>query len=221
VCGRYTLSTDPATLATAFGLAATPTVEPRYNIAPTQPVGAVRVEGGERRFVRLRWGLIPSWAKDPSIGSRLINARAETVVEKPSFRTALRLRRCLVVADGFYEWQRRPDGGKQPYHIRLVDGRPFAFAGLWERWADPTGAPVETCTILTTAANALMATIHDRMPVILDAADYAAWLDPERRDPVAVLPLLAPYPPERMAAHPVSSRVNRPSEDVPELVNSL
>jgi len=219
MCGRYTLATAPEALARIFELDDLPELPARYNIAPVPAVRLVVEEGsGEarRRVLRLlRWGLVPFWAKDPGIGSRMINARAETVADKPAFRAAFRRRRCLVLADGFYEWQRVGRGAKQPFLIRLRDGGPFAFAGLWERWTGPEGEPLESCTLLTTQPNALVAPIHNRMPVILDPSDYDAWLDPELQDPAALRPLLRAFPAERMTAHPVSQRVNNPRVDDP------
>ena len=168
-------------------------------------------------MVWLRWGLVPAWAKDPAIGNRLINARAESAAEKPAFRAAMRRRRCLVVADGFYEWQRtRP--GEAALFIRLHGDRPFAFAGLWEAWEAPDHSTLETCTILTTAANELVRPIHDRMPVILSASGYAAWLDPAIEDPRQLMPLLAPYPSDEMEAQPVGDFVNSPAHDSPQCI---
>ncbi|MBC8123110.1 MAG: SOS response-associated peptidase [Gemmatimonadaceae bacterium] len=219
MCGRFTLSQSPEAIAEAFALTAPIAVEPRYNIAPTQDVLTVRATAEGRSAIAVRWGLVPSWSKDPSIGARMINARSETVAEKPSFRSALRSRRCLVVADGFYEWQ-KAEGKKKPYYICLEDSRVFAFAGLWERSGE-AGKEIETCTIITTAANELMMPIHERMPVILDAPNYEDWLDPDEQRAEAVLPLLRPYSPSSMVAFPVSTLVNSPSQDKPELVNSL
>jgi putative SOS response-associated peptidase YedK len=169
---------------------------------------------GQRELAWLRWGLVPSWAKDPSIGNRLINARAETVAEKPAFRTALRRRRCLVVADGFYEWQ-RSGRAKDPYFIRMRDDRPFAFAGLWESWEGPDHSVLETCTILTTEPNELVRPIHDRMPVILPPEVYACWLDTSIQDPGRLSQLLVAYASEPMEAYCVGSLVNSPAHDVP------
>ena len=180
MCGRFLLHAPVEVLQRAFGFAERPNLQPRYNIAPTQTVAIVRRkdDGGGRELALVRWGLIPSWAKDASIGGRLINARAETVAEKPAFRGAFRRRRALVPADGFYEWRKREgDRPKQPLLIRRRDGQPFALAGLWEHWRGPEGE-VQTCTIVTTAANVVLAPIHDRMPVILDPASYDRWLDP-------------------------------------------
>jgi putative SOS response-associated peptidase YedK len=168
----------------------------------------------------LRWGLIPSWADDPEIGSRMINARSETVAEKPSFRRAFKERRCLIPANGFYEW-RKENGGKQPYYFRMKDGRPFAFAGLWESWDRHGGGEIQSCTILTTDANDLVSEIHHRMPVILPQEDYELWLDSTLREPDQLLPLLAPYPTNDMEAYPVSRRVNNPSNNEPGCVESV
>ncbi|UCE59119.1 MAG: SOS response-associated peptidase [Phycisphaerales bacterium] len=206
MCGRFTLTASGEVVAECFGLAATPGIHPNDNVAPTQSSPVVRLDQGtgERRLELLRWGLIPSWAKDPAIGSRMINARAETVATKPSFRSALRHRRCLVVADGFYEWQ-KVEGRKrkQPYHIRLNDGRPFAFAGLWERWERPDGDPLDSFTVITTEPNELLRPVHDRMPVILHAGDYAQWLDLHERTPDSLLSLLTAYPAGEMVVHAI------------------
>jgi putative SOS response-associated peptidase YedK len=200
-----------------------PELVPRYNIAPTQQVPIVRVTAGSphRSLSLARWGLIPSWAKDPSIGNRLINARSETVAEKPSFRSAFKRQRCLVAADGYYEWK-KTGAAKQPYHIRLQDGQVFGFAGLWESWSGPRDAPLEqpleTCTIITTAANDFTRQIHDRMPVILRPDDYELWLDPELQEPAPLLPLLRALESDEMVANPVSTFVNRPANDSPRCI---
>ena len=201
-------------VAAQFGLFEMAPFAPRFNVAPTQPVAVVRCPSGEsdRELAWLRWGLIPSWAKDPSVGNRMINARAETAAEKPSYRVAFRRRRCLVVADGFYEWQ-RTGGRKQPYFIRMRDDRPFGFAGLWESWEGPEEGPVESCTLLTTGPNALVAPIHNRMPVILSDRDYDRWLAPAIQEPETVTSLLCPFPAEPMEAFAVSTHVNSPSRD--------
>ncbi len=221
MCGRFTLRAPASVVAEQFGLFDTAPLSPRYNIAPSQTVAAVRraTESVEpaRQLVLLQWGLVPSWAKDAKVGNRLINARAETVAEKPAFRAALRRRRCLVVADGFYEWQ-RTGGKKQPYFIRLADDRPFAFAGLWERWEGPDHAALETCTLITTEANELMAPIHDRMPVILSPDDYDRWLDPAIQKPEHLQPLLRPYPSDAMVAYPVTTHVNNPKNEDPRCI---
>ncbi len=217
MCGRYTLKTPVEKLAEEFGFdASSVKLPPNYNVAPTQEVAAVLSEGGERRLELLRWGLIPSWADDPGIGSRMINARAETAPEKPSFRRAFRERRCLIPADGFYEWK-RTNGAKQPYYIRMREGRPFAFAGLWEGWKDNGGPEIRSCAILTTAPNALAGEIHDRMPVILPAGSYDAWLDPEAEKD-ELISLLAPYHEAEMEAYPVSRFVNSPSNNDPRCI---
>jgi putative SOS response-associated peptidase YedK len=189
---------------------------PSYNIAPTQEVAAVVEEDEERKLELLRWGLIPSWAKDPEIGSRMINARGETVSEKPSFRKAFKARRCLILADGFYEWQ-KIDNGKQPYHVRMKDASPFAFAGLWEIW-NGDGDGIRTCAIITTEANDFMSEIHHRMPVILHPDDYEMWLDPSFEEKGPLSALLKPYPDYAMETYPMSRRVNRPTNDEPGCV---
>lgn len=220
MCGRFTLRTNSASLADQFGGDLPFDLPLRYNIAPTQPVATVRIgpEDAGRQWQMVRWGLIPSWAKEASIGSRMINARAETVADKPAFRGALRRRRCLVPADGYYEWQ-KTGKSKQPYYIRLRDDRPFAMAGLWERWIPPeTGEPVETCTIITTDANELTRPIHDRMPVMLHAADYGLWLDPQMQNPDPLRRLLRPFDAHAMRADPVDTYVNSPRNDDPRCI---
>ncbi len=221
MCGRFTLSQPVEAIASVFQLNEVPKLEPRYNIAPTQLVPTLhKTEQNERQFQMLRWGLIPSWAKDPAIGAKLINARAETVAEKPSFRSAFRHRRCLVIADGFYEW-RRQEGKKQPFYFRLQNEQPFAFAGLWEHWQDPNGEVIDSCTIITTEANEILQPIHDRMPVILNPNDYDLWLDPTVEKPEQLQQLLQPYSSRAMTSYPVSTKVNKPTNDTPELINSL
>ena len=223
MCGRFTLTVDPTQLIEQFGLAGPPpaALGPRYNVAPTQPVAVIANTDGPRHLELFQWGLIPSWAKDAKIGNSLINARAETLAEKPAFRTALKRRRCLVLADGFYEWQKL-GSRKQPQYIQLKDGRPFAFAGLWESWRPaPDAPPLHTCTIITTEPNSLMAEIHNRMPVILSPADYAAWLTPGELPAVEALALLHSYPAEAMQARPVSTAVNSPARDEPACILPL
>ncbi len=222
MCGRYTLSQPAQSLIEKFQLDEVPSLESQYNVAPTNSVATVVVEQhSHKRMLRLlQWGLIPSWAKDPKIGSKMINARAETVAEKPSFRSAFRHRRCLVLADGFYEWQ-RAQGKKQPYYIRMRDGQPFAFAGLWEHWQGPDGSVIDSCTHLTTEPNELVRPLHDRMPVILKPEHYQLWMDPEVQQPEQLQPLLSPYPSEEMVAFPVSSKVNSPVNNSPELVKAI
>lgn len=218
MCGRFTLTVDPDDLREAFGLSAPPSSDlaPRYNIAPSQPV-AVIANGESRALELFKWGLIPSWAKDPKIGNRMINARAETLAEKPSFRTALKKRRCLVLADGFYEWKREGKL-KTPMYIQLKDRRPFAFAGLWETWNSPEGEWIKTCTIITTTPNALIEKIHDRMPVILPPKAYDLWLSPGELPAEKTLPLLKPFAASQMRAVAVSPLVNNPRFDSPECV---
>ncbi len=217
MCGRYTLKTPIDVLAEYFEVEDYPSsMVPSYNIAPTQDVAAV-VEEDEKRNLRMfRWGLIPSWAKDPAIGNKMINARAETVSEKPSFRSAFKKKRCLIVADGFYEWQ-KTDNGKQPYHFKMKGSSPFAFAGLWETW-DKEGEEVRSCSIITTDANDLMNEIHHRMPVILHPENYGVWLAPGFAEKEALMDLLRPYPPEEMEAYPVNRKVNKPSNNEPSVV---
>lgn len=217
MCGRFTLTVDPEELARAFNLTLVPEFVPRYNIAPTQ--NALVITGGrpaEAQF--MRWGLIPSWSKDPAIGARLINARSESAREKPSFRTALKKRRCIIPASGFFEWQALA-GGKQPLYITVPDSPLLALAGLWESWRDPAGLDVRTFTILTTAANDFMLSFHDRMPVILQRDDWPVWMD-QAEVPEAVLEGLMgrPFEPERMRAVPVSKVVNKPAVDSPECI---
>jgi putative SOS response-associated peptidase YedK len=214
MCGRFTFATDPAVLQERFVCDTSAlTYTPSYNIAPGQDVVAV-INDGTNRAGTLRWGLVPSWARDPSIGNRLINARVETVAEKPSFRQALRKRRCLVLADGFYEW-RRTATGKEPMYIRLCSQQPFAFAGLWEVWRDADGTRLATCTLLTTAANDAMQPIHHRMPVILDPGAEAVWIDRRVTDPEVLLPRVTAAPSVPLEAYAVSSAVNAPRNNTP------
>lgn len=218
MCGRFSMATPARVIAEAFDVVVAGELRPRYNIAPTQDVVVVRRDaGGACDLVALRWGLIPSWSKDPAIGNRMINARAETLAEKASFRSALGARRCLVLADGFYEWQRLGER-KQPFHFRLREGSPFAFAGLWERWAPREGRPIESCTIVTTAANATVAPIHERMPVILSRASGTRWIEPGLLGAGELAELLAPCSAEAIVAVKVSDWVNSPSHDDPRCV---
>jgi putative SOS response-associated peptidase YedK len=224
MCGRYSQTQPAEIIAKAFQVDNLPTLEPRYNIAPTQSVSSVLQPSAStnRQFKMLHWGLIPSWAKDSKMGAKLINARAETVAEKPAFRSAFRQRRCLVLADGFYEWQQQEaKKQKQPFYFRLSDEQPFAFAGLWEHWEDATGEEIESCTLLTTEPNELMRPIHNRMPVILDPKDYDLWLDPEVKKSELLQPLLRSYPTEEMTAYPVSKAVNKPSNDSTECIERV
>ena len=216
MCGRFTLTVDIDTVAKTFGVPATLETSPRYNIAPTQDVVSI-LHNGADHLAWLRWGLIPSWAKDESVGSRMINARAETLAEKPSFKGLLRSKRCLIVADGFFEW-RQENGFKTPMYITLKSGEPFAFAGLWDLWKSPDGQQIRTCTIITTEPNEVVALIHNRMPAILLPGARELWLDPDIRDEQALSHWLAPYPAEQMTARPVSRLVNDPKRDSPELI---
>ncbi len=218
MCGRYSLVASIAELEDRFGFdGADVAYSPSYNVAPSQGVLTVVAESVGRRAVRMRWGLIPSWASEASIGSRMINARAETVAEKPSFRTALRRRRCLVLADGFYEWH-RTGAGKRPMRITMASGEPFAFAGLWDTWCDTQDEAVTSCTIITTGANDLLRPIHDRMPVILQRDQEDLWLDHDVREPDLLREVLIPYSPGAMKTYEVSTLVNSPANDGPELI---
>jgi putative SOS response-associated peptidase YedK len=221
MCGRFTL-TQPARIAAQFGLDNFAPVEPefytpRFNLAPTQRIVVIPTRDMQREARRMRWGLIPRWAKDAAMGARLINARCEGIDTKPAFREAFKQRRCLIPADGFYEWLQTARG-KQPYRIVLASGGLFAFAGLWERWRDPQGEAVDSCCIITCEPNELTAKFHNRMPVIIAPEDYETWLTATSAQALA---LLRPYPPDAMRAYPVSMRVNHPGNDTPELVDPL
>ncbi len=217
MCGRFALNADGAQLQTLFDLKTVPMLSPRFNIAPTQPVAVISNEQPDE-LTYYQWGLIPSWAKDPSAGSKLINARSETLAEKPSFRNAYKRRRCLIPANGFYEWSLRPEDKKQPQFIHLTDQDVFAFAGLWETWQSPTGELLKTCTIITTEANSMLHPYHHRQPVILAREDYRLWLTQEEVNPAELAPLLTAYPAENMALYPVSKDVNRIVNDHPALI---
>ncbi len=222
MCGRFTLTIDPTTLQQAFPWAVIhDDLFPRYNIAPSQPV-AVIPNTGANTVSMYKWGLIPSWAKDPSIGDHMINARAESLAEKPSFRNAYRRRRCLILADGFFEWKQNPDRkSKQPVYIRMKDSQPFAFAGLWELWKSPEDSEIHSCTIITTQPNSLLEPIHNRMPVILPAEAYQHWLSVADTPPAQLDDLLVPYPSAGMIAYPVSRMVNSPEAETPDLIKSV
>jgi putative SOS response-associated peptidase YedK len=219
MCGRFTLTVDPAEAQETFTNYTFPQqFAPRFNIAPTQPVLVIPNDDQNTAdfFV---WGLIPMWAKDPAIGNRLINARGETLAEKPAFRGSLKYKRCLILADGFYEWKGAPGRKtKTPFFIHMKDRKPFAFAGLWDSWNGPDGSQVKTCTIITTTPNELMTIIHNRMPAILHPRDYAQWLDPSPQTPDQLKPLIKSFPADMMNAYPVSTLVNTPANDMPELV---
>lgn len=221
MCGRYELHSNPAVIALAFGLAYPPEVRPRYNVAPTDEVPIVRINAnGERELARMRWGLVPRWAKDPAIGARMINARAETVAERPAFKMPYRFHRCLLPADGFYEWMAGPRSGSRrtPQHIAMADGSLFGFAGIYERWRSEEGEVIDSCAIITTDANALLRPIHDRMPVIVPPEHYARWIDPANAD---VADLLVPYTATPMTYHAVSPRVGNVRFDDAALIEPV
>ena len=218
MCGRYAFFSPAEAVKRTFALDLLPALAPRYNIAPTQSVPAVRVaEEGRRTLVMLHWGLVPHWAKERAIGNRMINARCETLAEKPAYRDAFRRRRCLVLADGWYEWQAAP-GGKLPWFVRLRDPRPIAFAGLWERWKDPAGELLESCTIVTTDASESIKKIHDRMPVVLPEQSWDRWMDPAYSDTDALSKTLGPYDPKALRAWTVSRQVNAPKNEGAKLI---
>lgn len=219
MCGRFSLIQSAEIIAQTFQLFEVPAVTPRYNIAPTQQVATI-LQNPQRQFQWMRWGLIPSWAKDSSIGNRLINARAETLTEKPSFRHAFKRNRCLIIADGFYEWQ-KVENRKQPYYFQMQDSQPFAFAGLWENWHSPQEEEIISCTIITTKANAIASSIHNRMPVILPLECYDLWLDPTVTDPKRLQSLLQPYRDDAMKVTAVSSIVNNPANERPECLSPV
>ena len=223
MCGRYTLSAPSDLIEDLLELDESVELQPRFNIAPTQeaPVVLQRDSSVSRRLEALRWGLVPFWAKDRSIGDRMINARSETVVEKPAFRASFKRKRCLVVADGFYEWQ-ATGGPKQPFFFRLTSSEPFAMAGLWDRWDNSAdGSCLETFAILTTEPNSVVEPVHKRMPVILKRADYDAWLDPDDQDTNRLQEMLVPYPHTEMEGIPVSTYVNNPANQGPRCVEPI
>ena len=221
MCGRFTITLEPAFFQQELDLGKVPSKwTPRYNTAPSQNIPVV-TNPSARDVVMLRWGLIPSWAKDPAIGSRMINARSETIQEKPSFMNAFKQQRCLILADGFYEWQKSSHRGmpKTPYYFQLAEGAPFAFAGIWETWRSPEGDPIRSCSIITFPPNDLVASVHNRMPVMLDKTTCWNWLTEQSTD--ALQAMLAPYPAEKMRAHPVGLAVNNPHNDSSECVQPL
>ena len=227
MCGRFNLHTPIHQWAQLFLPELDPEDAPlddppRYNIAPTQFIAAIREDEDKRReLVMLRWGLVPFWAKDIKIGSRSINARSETAATKPMFRSSFEKRRCLIPVDGFYEWERKAKG-KLPHYIYAADNKPLPVAGLWSSWNDPeTDERVLTCTILTTSPNDLLSSIHDRMPVVLPRDQWASWLNPDNNDTDALQQLMVPYPAALMAEHPVSTLVNKVANNVPELITPL
>jgi len=219
MCGRYTLTASGEIIAEVFDLQTTPEIESRFNIAPTHESAVVRhfEDEGTRRLDMLRWGLVPSWAKEPGIGNRMINARAETVAEKPSFRSSFRRRRCLAVASGFYEW-RKLASAKQPYYIRRTDEMPMAIAAIWDRWFDGQGEPLDTFALITTEASSQLAPIHSRMPVILEPHRFEAWLDPKQREATKLTTFLRTHDRHELTWHPVSRFVNSPSNDSPKCI---
>ena len=221
MCGRFTLFEADQILSREFSVHVPLSLGPRYNIAPSQPVATIRISPatGEREMAIFRWGLVPHWAKDPSIGNRLINARAETAHEKPAFKSAFRTRRCLIPTNGFYEWQKQ-ERHKQPFFVRMRKGRLFAFAGLWDHWEEEGGSAVDTCTILTTGTNEILKPIHDRMPVIVAPQNYDLWLDVSIKSPETLNPILVPYNPEEMESYPVRSIVNDPSHEGVECIEA-
>jgi putative SOS response-associated peptidase YedK len=220
MCGRYALTADPQAIQAEFNLKSMPAeFAPRYNIAPTQPVAVITNDDPETLTFH-RWGLIPSWAKDMSGASRMINARAETIDEKPSFRTALKRRRCIIPADGFFEWQHQ-DKLKIPMFIHLKGQPVFGLAGLWEIWQSPEGEEIRSCTIITTEANTFAKNFHERMPVILNREDYSTWLTPGEMTPLALKPLLKPFDADKMTAYEVSKLVNSPGNDTPDIIRPV
>ncbi len=221
MCGRFTLTVDPSEVEAFAQYSFPKKFAPRFNIAPTQPVLAIPNDAKNKADFFI-WGLIPSWSKDPSIGNKLINARGETIAEKPSFRGSLKHKRCLILADGFYEWKANQNKKtKTPYFIHMKNREPFAFAGLWDEWHSPDGDSLRTCTIITTEPNELMSSLHNRMPVILKPQDYAKWLDPTPQPAGELLPLIQPFATSQMTAHAVSTLVNKPSNDMAECVVPL
>jgi putative SOS response-associated peptidase YedK len=222
MCGRYSITTAPEALRRLFRFAnPPPNLQPRYNVAPTQDAPVIRLDaGGARELAMLRWGLVPRWSKGPKHGYAMINARAETVASKASFRDALERRRCLVPADGFFEW--KAEGGRKlPYRITLASGGPFAFAGLWDRWRDPQGEKLDSFTIIVTDANAAVAPIHDRMPVILDEAGADLWLEGDADRQAAIVALLKPLPAAAVRLQRVSTHVSNPKNDDPECIRAI
>jgi putative SOS response-associated peptidase YedK len=224
MCGRYSLAWDTHEIERHFGVVASmPPLQGRYNIAPSQPALIVHDDRDRdrRRTARyVQWGLVPFWAKDPAIGNRMINARGETIATKPAYKAAAKYRRCLVPASGFFEWA-KVSGGKQPHYFRYEEARPLAMAGLYEHWQDDNGTEIETCTIITTQANRLLADIHDRMPVLIQPNDYARWLDTTTEKPDAVADLIRPADAAMMVGYPVSRRVNSPANDDASLIETI
>jgi len=217
MCGRYTVTSSPEVIRALFRYQEQPNFSARYNVAPTQPIAIVRLVEGKRQFALVHWGLLPSWVKDPKTFTLLINARGESAAEKPAFRAAMRRRRCLIPADGFYEWK-AVGGRKQPFFVRAKSGAPFAFAGLWETWTGPNGEELETVAIVTTQANRTLAPIHDRMPVVVPPEAFDLWLDCAHVDATTAAALIQPAPEDMLEAYAVSTGVNRTANDNPKLV---
>jgi len=217
MCGRYAVTSAPEAIRALFGYAEQPNFPPRYNIAPTQPIGIVRLVEGKRQFALVRWGLLPSWVKDPRSFSLLVNARGESLADKPAFKAAMKYRRCLVPADGFYEWK-ATGTRKQPYYVHAKSGQPLAFAGLWEAWTGPNGEEMETAAIVTTRVNRALADIHDRMPVVVSPDTFNLWLDCTNVDAETAASLGAPAPENLLEAYEVSTAVNRTANDNPDLI---
>jgi putative SOS response-associated peptidase YedK len=220
MCGRYTLTSLPEALRALFRYQEQPNFPPRYNVAPTQPIAIVRLVDGERHFALVRWGLLPSWVKDPKTFTLLINARGESAAEKPAFRAAIKRRRCLIPADGFYEWQAAGDR-KRPFYVRAKSGAPLAFAGLWETWEGPNGEELETAAIVTTRANRTLSAIHERMPVIVPLEAFDLWLDGATVDATTAAVLIAPAPDNLLEAYEISTAVNRTANDNPKLLEAV
>lgn len=221
MCGRFTFALSPELLMEIFGVTVYEPFPARYNIAPTQQVWIIRDTATEGRYLsQVKWGLVPSWAKDAAIGSRMINARCETIHEKPAFRHGIRARRCIIPASGFFEWAATP-AGKRPHYLTMRDESPLALAGIWDAWKSPQGELLESCSILTTAANSLVATLHDRMPVILHQSEFDLWLDRSVNNPDKLKRLYQPYPAELMREWEVSTIVNSASHETPETIVPL
>jgi putative SOS response-associated peptidase YedK len=220
MCGRYTIIASPEALRALFGYEEQPNFPPRYNVAPTQPIAIVRLLDGKRHFALVRWGLLPSWVKDPKTFTLLINARGESAAEKPAFRAAMKRRRCLIPADGFYEWQAAGER-KRPFYVHAKSGAPLAFAGLWETWTGPNGEELETAAIVTTQANRTLKPIHDRMPAIVPPEGFDLWLDGAAVDATTAAALIAPAPDSLLEAYEISTAVNRTANDDPKLLEPV
>jgi len=220
MCGRYTLTSLPEALRALFRYEEQPNFPPRYNVAPAQPIAIVRLVDGKRQFALVRWGLLPSWVKDPKTFTLLLNARGESICEKPAFRAAMKRRRCLIPADGFYEWQAAGDR-KRPFYVRAKSGAPLAFAGLWETWTGPNGEELETAAIVTTRANRTLSAIHERMPVIVPPEAFDLWLDSANVDATTAAALIVPAPDNLLEAYEISTAVNRTANDNPKLIEPV